>query len=476
MTPFDRRELLRAIAATAVPGLTPLVQDAAAAQQAASRPGTSVTAPAGAAPELRRGPYLQVVGPDRVSVRFRTRGTTADCVVRYGRSLEALDQCVAAHRVEPGFPDTDDWEAVITGLEPSQQYYYAVEVSKAVLAGCDEAHTFRTAPPIGSHTRSRFWILGDCGTNRVDTGNPGKAVSARNGFRHYNQGRGPLDGVILLGDNAYSHGTDSQYQTGFFLVYGEEIRHTPLWPCIGNHELTDDYFGIFSVPTRGELGGIPSRCTNYYSFDHANAHFVVLDLWKAEWRDPSDPQRRWLEADLAATKQDWLIVINHFPPYCDGKYESDHNGFLVEVREKILPVLEAHGVDLLLTGHDHSYQRSYLLDGHHGTRETFDPNQHIKSPSDGRTTPIVKGRGPHSGIITVVTGAAGAEQPADPMNHQTLQLSHPAMVRLPGGDQAGHGVRRPGTFLLEIEGLTLVGTQIDHHAQVVDRFVVTKTT
>ena len=320
----------------------------------------------------------------------------------------------------------------------------------------------------------RFWVLGDCGTNRVGTGNPGKSVAARNGFRRFNRGRPPLDGILLLGDNAYSHGTDSEYQTALFSVYRDELRNTPLWPCIGNHELTDDYFVIFTVPERGESGGVPSGCTNYYSFDYANIHFTVLDLWKAEWRDPSDPQRRWPERDLSASRQDWLIAVNHFPPYCDGKYESDRNGFLVNVREKILPVLEARGVNVLLTGHDHTYQRSYLLDGHHGTRETFDPSRHLKCEGDGRSAPLVMGRGPHSGLIVVVTGTAGAEQPADPSNPRGTRLGHPAMVELPGGDQDGRGVRCLGTFLLEVNGLTLTGTQVNHRGRVVDRFSLRK--
>jgi len=55
-----------------------------------------------------------------------------------------------------------------------------------------------------------------------------------------------------------------------------------------------------------------------FSFDHANIHFVVLDLWKAEWRTPEAPQRLWLEPDMSASRQDWLIIAHHFPPYCDG--------------------------------------------------------------------------------------------------------------------------------------------------------------
>jgi hypothetical protein len=463
----DRRSFFHAVAAA---GLA----SAEGAPAPAAQPKGIPPAPKETGPELRRGPYLQAQGPGRVVVRWRTDGSARDARLRFGDSPGALDRAVTAALVPTPFTGVKDWAAAVEGLEPSRTYFYAVESSTAILAGADEAHSFRTAPEPGGPSPFRFWVLGDCGTNRVDSGNPGKAVAARNGFRAFNRGR-PLDGVLLLGDNAYSHGTDAQYQTALFSVYRDELAHLPLWPCIGNHEITDDYFGIFTVPQKGESGGVPSGSPNYYAFDYANVHFVVLDLWKAPWRDPGDPQRRWLEADLAATRQDWVIAVNHFPPYCAGKYESERNGYLGDVRRKILPVLEAHGVDLLLTGHDHTYQRSYLLDGHYGTRETFDPSRHVKAPGDGTAAPLVKSRGPHSGLVVVVTGTAGAEQGPDPVDpNRGPQLDHPAMVPLRGGHQGGRGVRTLGTFLLEVDGPTLTGTQVDDRGGVVDRFVLAK--
>jgi len=461
--PLHRRSFFQTIAAA---GITP----------------TSPTAPQGKVPvlpphpgpELRRGPYLQAQGSDRIVVRWRTDGQAQESRLRYGVDPDHLVNSVPAQLLKTPFAGVHDWAAIVQGLEPSHQYYYAIESSSAILAGADEAHAFRTAPVRGKPAASRFWVLGDCGTNRIDSGNPGKSVTARNAFRKFNRGKGGLDGIILLGDNAYSHGTDAQYQTALFSVYQDELQHIPLWPCIGNHELTDDYLSIFTVPDGGESGGVPSGLVNYYSFDYANIHFVVLDLWKSEWRTPDATQRSWLERDLAATRQDWVVVINHFPPYCDGKYESDSNGFLVEVREKIMPILDRAGVDLFLTGHDHTYQRSYLIDGHYGPRSTFNPSRHLKARGDGTTEPLIKSRGPNSGMITVVSGAAGAEQGLDPTKPAATHLSHPAMVKLKRGDQEGRGARKLGTFLLEIDGLTLTGTQVDDQAEIVDQFTLKK--
>jgi hypothetical protein len=99
---------------------------------------------------------------------------------------------------------------------------------------------------------------------------------------------------------------------------------------------------------------------------------------------------------------------------------------------------------------------------------------HRKSDSDGIREPIIKKSGPNSGMITVVTGTAGGEQPADLNNPNSPQLAHPAMVPLAKGDQAGRGIRKIGTFLLEIEGEKLVGIQIDEKGEELDRFTMIK--
>jgi hypothetical protein len=434
------------------------------------RPGDP---PPGELADLRRGPFLQAQSSTRVSVRWRTGPGAEKCLLRYGDSPESLKTIVHAVPVATPFPGVKDWQAVVEGLQPGQTCYYAIEADTALLAGFDDALYFRTAPPPGKARPLRFWVLGDCGTNRANTGAPGKSFAARNGFRRFNKGK-HLDGILLLGDNAYSHGTDFQYQNGLFAVYRDELQHTPMWPCLGNHEMSNDYFHIFTTPAEGECGGSASASPNYYSFDQANVHFVVLDLWKAPWRPADCPQRRWLIKDLAATRQDWTVVAFHFAPYCKGKYDSDKIDWLTDVRRKIVPVLEDHGVDLVLTGHDHTYQRSYLLDGHHGVSSTFDPARHTKAPGDGRDKPWIKNHGPHSGMVVVVSGTAGAEDGMPRKPGTGNKLDHAAMVPLPDGQQGGRGVRRLGTFLLEVDGLKLCGTQVDDKSRVIDRFTLEK--
>src|SRR5262245_39258783 len=72
---------------------------------------------------------------------------------------------------------------------------------------------------------------------------------------------------------------------------------------------------------------------------------------------------RWLENDLAATRLFWRIVFFHHPPFAAGPNQNDAQCILA--RERIVPILERHGVQLVFNGHEHSYQRTEpLLAGH----------------------------------------------------------------------------------------------------------------
>src|SRR2546426_11227266 len=83
------------------------------------------------------------------------------------------------------------------------------------------------------------------------------------------------------------------------------------------------FFSIFHQPTAGEAGGEPSGTEHYYSFNYANAHFVCLDS-EESGPLPGSPMLVWLEEDLAANTQDWLIVYWHSPPYTQRSHHS-HN-------------------------------------------------------------------------------------------------------------------------------------------------------
>ena len=110
--------------------------------------------------------------------------------------------------------------------------------------------------------------------------------------------------------------------------------------------------------------------------------------------------------------QDWIIAFWHHPPYTKGSHNSDSlgdsNGRMVYIRENALPILEAGGVDLVLTGHSHSYERSYFLNGHYGYSGSFDSNTHVVQAGDGRED----GDGAYQkcgtdGTVYIVAGSSG---------------------------------------------------------------------
>ena len=70
------------------------------------------------------------------------------------------------------------------------------------------------------------------------------------------------------------------------------------------------------------------------------------------------PMAIWLRSDLAVTTNRWLVAFWHHPPYTKGSHDSDAEAELIEMRQNIVPILEAGGVDLVLSGHSHSYERS----------------------------------------------------------------------------------------------------------------------
>jgi hypothetical protein len=92
----------------------------------------------------------------------------------------------------------------------------------------------------------------------------------------------------------------------------------------------------------------------------------------------------WLRGDLAVNLNRWTVAFWHHPPYTKGSHNSDTEATLVEMRQNFLPILEAGGVDLVLAGHSHSYERSYLIDGHYGLSGTFNTNTMIIQPGSGR--------------------------------------------------------------------------------------------
>jgi 3',5'-cyclic AMP phosphodiesterase CpdA len=178
----------------------------------------------------------------------------------------------------------------------------------------------------------------------------------------------------VLGDNAYDAGSDAEYQAKHFAIYPNMLRSSVSWYTLGNHDAgtgsvgAHPYHTMFSLPTTGQAGGVGSGTENYYSFDYGNVHFISLDSQETN-RSATGAMATWLKSDLQNNTLPWVIAFWHHPPYSKGSHDSDTETNLVEMRSNMLPVLEQHGVDLVLSGHSHSYERSYCSTGITGCRQ-----------------------------------------------------------------------------------------------------------
>ncbi len=357
---------------------------------------------------------------------------------------------------------TTEHEVEVSGLVPDTKYFYSVGSSTQTLAGDDSDHFFTTSPIVGSSTPTRVLVLGDSG------GYFKNAAEVRDAYRGY-AGSNPADLWLMLGDNAYPDGTDSEYQSAVFDMFPELLRTTVLWPARGNHEEiysgdNNDYYELFSMPTAGEAGGLASGSEAYYSFDYANIHFVCLDS-EGSHRGVVGPMLTWLEADLASTSQDWIVAFFHHPPYSKASHDSDdpNNTKMKDMRENALRVLEAGGADLVLTGHSHAYERSMLIDGHLDDSSTLEPSMIIddgdgRMGGDGAYRKETLGPTPHEGTVYLNLGSSSWLQVIGTLDHPVMVSSQFAL----------------GFVLLDVDGSRLNATFVDETMTERDSFTITK--
>lgn len=330
---------------------------------------------------ITRGPYLQRANQNSVIIRWRTN-VACDSRVMYGISPSNLNQTA----VNTNFGT--EHEVLITGLNQKSKYHYTIGTNQNQLTTADLNTYFKTHPPEGEKGKYRFWVIGDAGTGNNNQRN------ARNAFYTFNNNK-HIDGWLMLGDNAYEGGFDNEYQVGLFQdMYEQVLKNTVLWPAPGNHDYNNNipfsgppaYLDIFNLPTNGEAGGVPSGTEKYYSWNFGNVHFISLDSYSVP-RSTTGAMATWLQADLAANTLPWVVAYWHHPPYTKGSHDSDnpliYDFELVDMRQNIVPILEQYGVDLVLNGHSHCYERSYLIDGHYGNSGSLTQSM-IKNNTSGK--------------------------------------------------------------------------------------------
>ena len=345
--------------------------------------------------------------------------------------------------------------------------HFAVGATNETFTGADSSTFFITPPMIGEPKPTRVWVVGDPGTRKPEERRVRDAYYKWTGDRH-------TDLWLMLGDNAYSSGKDDEYQGSVFKTFDAMLRKSALWPCLGNHDAgsansptqSGVYYDVFTLPTQGQCGGVMSGTEAYYSWDYANVHFVCLDSSDSDWSE-NGLMVQWLKRDLEANRQDWLVAFCHHPPYTKGNHDSDKDkdsdARMRKMREVVLPMLEEHGLDLMLNGHSHAYERSFLLDGVYGRSTNVNESVNFRSMRDGRGdgtgiyTKLSRGPAPHEGAVYVVAGSSGQTSGG--------RLQHPVMCL---------SLNVLGSLVLDFNGQQLDATFIDDKAVVRDYFTILK--
>lgn len=170
-----------------------------------------------------------------------------------------------------------------------------------------------------------------------------------------------------LVDNGEDH---TQWRAWFDSLQGI-IDTIPVAPVLGNHEtynqewkvrMPETYLHLFSLPANGD----EERQNQFYSFDYGEAHFIVLNTQfdEMEQFQPGllTAEKQWFVNDLTKTRKKWKIVLMHKDVLIyEIQNRSDRKAGFSDIGKEWMPLFDQYGIDVVLTGHLHTYRRRERL-------------------------------------------------------------------------------------------------------------------
>ncbi|HIL70022.1 MAG TPA: hypothetical protein EYG38_09255, partial [Verrucomicrobia bacterium] len=243
-------------------------------------------------------------------------------------------------------------------------YFYQVRNKVGEINAVSPIYSFKTLKHSGP---VRFMVFGDSG--------------------HGTQGQYKIAEVIQqndpelvfhTGDTVYPSLTGFRADTRCLSVYHDHMIRTPYFYAMGNHDLNggdDQFLTTFYTPANPF-----TNTPHFYSVDHGDVHFsVLLAPFLSQFGTDKLPnyslleggiQNQWLDWDLEQTDKPWKVIIMHHPIQTSGNHRFTDSNFnqiadWVEVRQALLPLVSKHGVQLILNGHDHVYERFAPVQGVH---------------------------------------------------------------------------------------------------------------
>ena len=310
-----------------------------------------------------------------------------------------------------------------------------VAVGSATITATSEGKTGQGTVTVTAATDAVLVGAGDIAPCPSDVDNPNDGDDATAKL---------LDGipgtVFTLGDNVYENGTAYEYTTCYSPSWGRHLARTR--PTAGNHEYNTQnaggYFGYFAA-----AAGDPAK--GYYSYDLGAWHIMVLNNYVD--MTVGSAQEQWLRADLVASSKQCTIAMWHEPLFSSGPI---HGGNLAT--QPLWQALYAWGAEIVLSGHDHNYERfapqrgDGTADAAFGIREFVVGTGGASLDGFGTTVPNSEVRGSVYGLLKLTLQSGGYTWQFVPVAGQTFTdqgsgscHGTPPPVAVPGGPYAGDG-------------------------------------
>lgn len=320
------------------------------------------------------------------------------------------------------------YRATLRGLKFDRSYTYRVSLNDKVLA----EHSFKTRT---KKSQTRFAVLADVGAGTTEQAEIAYQVSLQD-----------PQFVLVLGDMAYNNGRELEYRHRFFPYYltstaspengAPLLKSIPFYMVLGNHDVysynLDEYpdgLAYFYYSDLPRNAPIPKKVIepegdiekikefkkhtspqypgiSNYSFENGNV--LIINLDSNNYVNPLDPALiEWIRRELNESKAHWKIVSYHHAAFNASPTHYDY-----QIMRLISPVLEEMGVDLVLSAHEHNYQRTLPLKfkpaiNEEGTQYIIseegrvDGTFQLDTIFDGKTNTVA------NGIIYIITGAGG---------------------------------------------------------------------
>jgi predicted MPP superfamily phosphohydrolase len=211
------------------------------------------------------------------------------------------------------------------------QQTYAQAVAKGTKAAASVSAPLSLALPVKEGS-VRFAVIGDTGSGTTQQRQVADMMMRYRGIY-------PFDFVLMMGDNLYGGESAKDFQAKFSDVYRPLLdNNVKFYAALGNHDL----------PIQVNYEYFNMNGKEYYRFKKGNIAFYALN---STYMDKKQVQ--WIQDELAKDTSDWKIAFFHHPPYSSAsKHGSDK-----QLREVLEPIFVKYGVNVVLTGHDHVYER-----------------------------------------------------------------------------------------------------------------------